>query len=387
MRRIRAGTLLITKKVFEDREATEASYRVASRIKSDQILVIADHELGEYLERADTGDRGRTGIYKDKPLVILDKSRWDGSDILIGKVGPRSSAMMLEKHGAICHDGFNIHTAYGCPNKCDYCCYGNIIYIRVDARNFVEHLEGAIPDMGPGLYKWDNRTDVMEFEPELGFLPVMAELFSNYTDKYLMVYTKTGDATELLKLEPSDQVIICWSASIVTQEQHMERGVALTQKRLEAASKCQARGHRLRLRISPIVPVRGWKGEIERLVTDIFEVHQLKPEIITLKALSFMPNLDVFRNMMGRVIDHLDPDVLQAMEDFAPIMDGDRCGPMNPSQRCLIYDHTIECIRSYSDVPISICHETARLWQRMSRLLPLSSDRCCCSNASARSLL
>ena len=381
MRKIHCKEVLVNRKIFEHDDTSERLFALLDRVEHGGLSFMDDAEMRDYISsKPELGDRGGSGIEKSNPVVVFDASRWDGSDLLVSPLDLRRSGDMMSRHGTVCHDGYNIHTAYGCVNRCSYCCYGDVIYLKIDVDHFMGNLASQVEDV-PALYKWDNRSDVMEFEPEMGFLPRMAELFSSYSKSCLMVYTKSGDPTEILKLEPSDQVIFCWTLSMPTQWRHMERGVASTQMRLEAAKQCQLAGHRVRLRLSPIVPVVGWEKELDRLIKGIFG-YTLKPEVITLKTLGFMPTLQVFENMMGPVLQHLDVRFLNSIIDSSPDMKGNRAGPLPDHLREAIYRHAFESIRWYSDVPVSICNETPGVWSAMSDVLAISSGGCCCSNAS-----
>jgi len=96
-----------------------------------------------------------------------------------GFVGYRDGEALLESRNGICRNAYDLHSAWGCLHACDYCNVGTFLNILLDLEEMVERLP-AILDAHRWcrLWKYDNQTDTITFEPEYGASELMIGAFA-----------------------------------------------------------------------------------------------------------------------------------------------------------------------------------------------------------------
>ena len=172
-----------------------------------------------------------------------------------------------DKHGIVCQSAYQLHTIMGCPFRCAYCGLGGMIRILTNIEEYCERLREWVeiaPDQR--LYKWDNQTDAIFFEPEYDATRLLVDFFANQPDRYLEIYAGKSDNVDfMLDYDHRGHTILQWSIGARTQSSDLEPRTAGMEARIEAARKCQEAGYLVRYRFSPIVPVRNWREENREL--------------------------------------------------------------------------------------------------------------------------
>ena len=373
---IRADKYYIAEEVFDNPFLWERLSRLDVDA-GDPIIIPHEDILG--IAKGIPSREEVCGRKKDM-VLIADVTDWAGDNPFVGPFDVRKRVSMHDTHGVVCQDGFGFHTAYGCIFRCDFCCYGSVLHLRLDIEEIASRFLRTLPK--PSLVKWDNRSDTLCFEPEMGASKYLVEKFAD-SEHYLMLYTKSDNVAHLLGLEHNGHTVCCWSLAGETQSKHIELRTAPVNKRIAAAKKCADAGYPVRFRFSPICPVINWRKEAERVISDLFNAVQ--PERITLKALAFMRNTEIFDRMMEKSIKYLDDTFVDAIYRMADEADGYRWGCMPHDQREELYRFYIETIRKHdSAIPVTICLETPEMWDRLSDLLPYDRNNypCCCAATS-----
>jgi len=274
----------------------------------------------------------------------------------------------------------SISTARGCQHRCAYCSLGGVITALANVEEFVEHLDQLVARNPWQLtYLLNDCADTLGLEPEWGCFRALAEYFGRLHDRYLVIHTKSANVEFALDLDHRGAVIMLWSVASPRAAREVEPGAASTEDRLRAARKCREAGYPVRLKFKPIVPIRNWREDAERLVEMTFD-YDVRPEVINLFTLAWMSAAEVDRCFPG---DRLDPEVASAMRERP---DPTRTGPIPPDVRARIYEVYIEAIRRRdAEVPIAFSTESLDMWRQFGARLGCGpADYICGCGARAR---
>ncbi|MGB9596429.1 MAG: spore photoproduct lyase family protein, partial [Candidatus Poribacteria bacterium] len=202
----------------------------------------------------------------------------------------------------ICKSAYEIHSAWGCYHACDYCHVKDFINIMINLEEFVQHLDELVKrEKWQKLYKYDNQTDTICFEPEYGASELLVNYFAKQDDKYLMLYTKSDNVDHLLDLKHNGHTIINWTLSCDTVSKLIEKKAPTMDERIESALKCQEAGYTVRLRFSPIIPIKNWQAENTEMMEKLFA--KVKPDLITMDVLGWMTARQIIDSIDIKLFD------------------------------------------------------------------------------------
>jgi spore photoproduct lyase len=97
----------------------------------------------------------------------------------------------------------------------------------------------------------------IKLEPVKNSFPGVAGLIMAIS---FFMLTESDNVDDILDLPHNGHTIIAWSLNQEAVSRKFEIGAPTFARRLEAAHKAQQAGHRLRLRLDPIVPFTGWQA-------------------------------------------------------------------------------------------------------------------------------
>lgn len=394
MRVLTPPAVYISETVLCDPLAKSRADRFMSRVECDDVLTVSEDELSRLADELGwRGSRRMSGRHREgDPPIVLDTYRFlpDGSRPprtvdswpLFGTWHKRERARIAEKDRVVCQTGYGFHSGRGCLFKCDYCAIEDVLALAVNQEGLLEHLDPAVREVeGPTLWKWDNQTDTLCFEPEMGAAKLFVEYFAQFDDKFLMTYSKSDNVDHLLDLDHRGQTICCWTLNAYTQSRLIERDSATMEERIEAAHKCQKAGYNVRFRLSAVCPVHNWQQEHR----DMFELlfSKVAPDVISLETLSRMPHPDMFGNVMDASL--FEPRFVEAIRERAQDMAGNIWGPIPDDEREEMYRFLIGEIRRLSpETPVTLCQEPKHMWDRVADVLDMPPDyyACCCAKDS-----
>ncbi|MGI5818763.1 MAG: spore photoproduct lyase family protein [Armatimonadota bacterium] len=390
---IRPRNVYVHERVLGDPRCVARMERMMGAIEPDEPPVtVDDAALNEIAEqkRWDRVGEWRTGQYRRTrdPDVIFNAYAWrdaeEQAEVIerypllrygrlggAGFVGYRDGEALLEKRNGLCRNAYDLHSAWGCLHACDYCNIGTFLNIHLNLEEMVERLPAILDEHAwCRLWKYDNITDTITFEPEYGASELMIGAFAGRDDQYLMLYTKSDNVDHLLGLDHRGHTIISWTISSETVAREVEKNSPGTLERIEAARKCQAAGYHVRARFSPIVPVRGWREESARMIEAYLT--RVRPDVITMDTLALL-GYDRLRGCFE--IELLDPVYVEACREIyeADEHPGKPYWPagkqMFPHRlRLDILRFYVDEIRRHdADVPISFCDETPEIWAEFTR--------------------
>jgi spore photoproduct lyase len=397
MRMLKPPAVYINQTVLKNRQAKERLDRMMGKIETPKVETLNDEQMDEIIEQNRwRSSRRLTGKRREgDPAVVFDTYRWAPKDWIEGELPPRKFRNVMlgtwnhrrrehiaQKDGVVCQSGYGLHSAKGCLFKCDYCAFEDVLVLATDIEDFLQRVDPIIRSVaGPTLWKWDNGSDTLCFEPEMGAAKLLVEYFAQFEDKFLMTYSKSDNVDHLLNLDHKGQTICCWTLNAYTQSRLIERDAATMEERIEAAYKCEQAGYNVRFRFSAVCPVHNWQQENREMLDLLFS--KVHPDVISLETLSRFPDPAIFDRVMDASL--FEPRFVQAIREGSEEMRGKIWGPIPDEQREEIYRFLIGEIRRRSpDTPVSLCQEPISMWKRLSDVLDMSPDyyACCCAKDS-----
>ena len=410
MYHFRAPAVYVSETVHKDPKSVARMDRMMKFIDTDKVITVTDAEMNDYAEREGLVPSGRTGQIPKASTdpsrsVFFDTYRWRTDDeqrqleekypalYLLWFLRPwmfRDKDHLRQNCGGVCQSAWELHCAEGCLHGCRYCFIGNIVTIKLDLENYIEPLRELV-DSAPKsmkLFKYDNRSDQICFEPEYGASDLMVRFFASTPGRYLLLYTKSDNVDHLLDLPHNGHTVVNWSISSEYVSQTVECFAPPTSKRIQAAEKCQRAGYPVRARISPTVPTRNWRKEYAAMIGKYLS--RVKPDVITFDVLGWMTGVQMVSSLD---IDDFDPEFRDYAKGILAQGDPVRGIPYNPhgkhffepELRAKVYRHLIDEIRQHrSEQRITICMETPEMWQAFGPELGMSPDNyvCCCGPTS-----
>jgi hypothetical protein len=388
LRILHSPAVYVSEHVSNDPRAQARAERLLSRIVCDEVQTVSDEEIDDLVtEHGWDGSRRRSGRQRQgDPPMLLDVQRWapEGEseagklrryrNRLLGTWHRRDAAAVMAADGVVCQSGYGLHSGRGCLFKCDYCYLEDVLVLALNTEELIERMDPIVRGVsGPALWKWDNVTDTLPLEPELGATRPLVEYFAQFDDQYLMTYSKSDNVAHMLDLEHAGQTICCWTLNADTQSRLIERDTATTEQRILAARACQQAGYTVRFRLSAVCPVHGWQEENRRMLQALFA--NVRPDVISLETLSRMPEPGMFDRVMDRTL--FEERFLDAIDGASEEMAGHIWGPLPDDAREEIWNLSPR-------TPVSLCQEPPAMWERLSDVLTMGPEHyvCCCAQDS-----
>ena len=375
-----ASRLLIVEGVEDDPRMRARAQRLRGGIQARDVRTVGDEELTGVV-RDELKTRSRHGMRADfEPVVIFNRFRLD-DDVdtqrhrletwpelnwlkFNGYGGfdwrESGSPEWREKTGLVCQPAWQVHTIVGCHFRCAYCDLGRFVHVLMNMEEYVERLdERLLRCPAQTLFQYDNYTDAVCFEPEHGGAKLLIDYFADRPGQALELYVGKSDHVDfLLDYDHRGHTVCCWSLSAETQSRQFEYRSAPMADRIEAMRKCQSAGYPVRVRLSPIIPVRNWRDENRDMMERLFR--DVQPDVVTIETIRFLDS-----EAMGR---HFDLSLLD--EEFAAVMKEAQGQPH--AQGCEVPDEYrkgvyafvfSEMARLSPDTPVAFCREKRALWE------------------------
>ena len=344
-----------------------------------------------------TGELKRTG----DPTLIFNTFTWPTPDDLAarreryphlrghyflgdGAVTLRNGRATRETQFGVCQNGYELHSAWGCLHYCDYCNIGGFLHIMLNIEELVERLPAMLAD-NPWcqLWKYDNHTDIPALEPEYGATKLLVDFFARQPQQFLMVYTKSDNVGFLADLDHRGRTLVCWTLSSETVAREIEKGAPSTAARIGAIRTCQQAGYPVRVRFSPIIPIKGWREENVAMLDELFAAARIP-----------LVTMDMFKWIEPRRVGDMfdtslwDDEFLGYIHQYAAMEPADRPRPILPNgkqvfphdARAGVYRFFMDEIRKRSPTTrIALCGETPDMWDELGDDLGMNPDNYACA--------
>jgi len=288
----------------------------------------------------------------------------------------RAGERLIAKRGEYCQTALELNIVEGCVFRCAYCGFGRRLIFYLD----VERLIGGLDDIfaqypDQSLYKYSNMTDLPPFEPELDAVPPMVARFAREADRYLMLFTKSDNVDFLLDLDHRGHTIVSWSITCDTASRAIDKRTPSMAERIAAMQAVQGAGYRVRARLSPIVPVKGWREEYRDLFERLFAA--ARPDVVTLELLGWFDFEDLGQLMPP---DLLDGEAVAAARAAADALRGHHNGPFTEATHQEVYRFCIETVKDLSpETPVAVCHGTPETWSALGPLMGMAPTDYVCN--------
>jgi DNA repair photolyase len=329
--------------------------RTVETVDDDRVQsILRAHGTRRELRRG--GLRGRR---KQKELVVFrhltDEELYPGRSWRHLRNGQQE----YQDNQVLCHTAVEIQSTIGCPFDCTYCPYSSFICCTLDIETFVERAtQLALEQPHQFVFKLNNRTDTLGLEPEYGLAPLLVERFANLPNKYLMLYTKGDHTDSIERLDHRGKTIAAFTLTPERIASMLEISAPSTSRRLKAIERLYQVGYPIRVRYSPIVPIRGWRQAYRDLTSQLMRV--ARPELLTLWTLSM---IDLQELTAIVPVEELDEQALIAARDAARQMNGQKGAPFPPWFRAELYREIAGHIKDISpSTRVSLCLETPETW-------------------------
>ncbi len=288
----------------------------------------------------------------------------------------RDGPEFFKSYGGYCQSAVELNIVDGCVFRCAYCGFGRYIVFTLDVERWMSRLDAVFAKHPrQTLYKYSNMTDLPPFEPQYNAVGPMVELFGRQQHRHLMLFTKSDNVDFLLPLKHGGQTIVSWSMSSEVVSSQVDRRTATMDQRIEAMRKCQAAGYTVRARLSPIVPVKNWQQEYQRLFERMFAV--ARPDVVTLELLGWMDYDDLVKLMSPAL---LDDRALKAAEAAKEELRGQHRGPFTEETHMEIYRFCVEAVQKLSpQTRVAFCHGTQKVWDTLGPLTGMAPGNFVCN--------
>ena len=371
--------------------------RMLAAMKGARVVEVDDRALAEVVRERGWDRPARTGQYRTTgaPTLVFNTFRWASEEEmgeLAAQYPPLCRAMLLGRapwtfrdHGeirrsydSVCQSAWEIHCAYGCLHACDYCHVPPFFTIMLDIEELAARVRAfaeTIPDQQ--LFKFDNQTDTLTLEPEYGASEIMVRTFAELPERYLMLYTKSDNVDHLLELDHRGHTLISWSMNPQTVAEHIEKNAPSTGRRIRAIERCQRAGYRVRVRVSPMCPVKNWRHEYAAMIDELLA--RTTPDVISVDVIGWMHPEQMMDALDLSLFDDAYADTVRRLAREGFRTTGKHLFPHD--MRAEVLRFVIERIREADpNQPVSLCNETPDMWGELADVLDMTPDRyaCCC---------
>jgi len=189
------------------------------------------------------------------------------------------------------------------------------------------------------------------------FLSICIKALRAHPIHKVLLVTKGGEEhiKPLLEISVEDRkfFVVSFSVNAAPVALEFERGPPDPFNRIRAAKICQENGYEVRIRIDPIIPVKGWKEAYQEIVEYMFVTMDLKPSRVTLGTLRGLAKTIRFSKERSWV-------------KF--LKGGEKTGwglKMPKERRLEVYGLILDMIRNYYSGDIALCKETPDIWREL----------------------
>jgi spore photoproduct lyase len=251
----------------------------------------------------------------------------------------------------------------GCPYYCTYCYLAYVyrkffpfIKININHETMFRQIRKAADRTGGNIsFNMGEMLDSLALDHITNLTLKLILFFSQFTNAYLMLLTKSSNIKNLLTVKSNKQIILSWSLNSSQATCQYEPGTASLEERIEAALQCREHGYRIRFRIDPGILHPDWQDGYADLIRK--SLTAVKPENITLGMLRLLPgHFKLAKDAYGRRARQLvNMNFVRGASDHKL---------RYPTQKRIeFYNFLVDQIRSFDkDVSIGLCRETPEVW-------------------------
>ena len=308
----------------------------------------------------------------DDPIL---KSRPEGvalhsPEYIAGYMPPYTFHHTPEKDaesGMVCWPSKFLGSVAGCSHGCVYCGAGRggkALIIALNVRDYLDKVIREIADENP----WQRcflmigmGADMATLEPEYGLYEDMLNLMSEYEDRYVHFHTN-GDCVDWVEnVTHPERLIGVWSLCSNEAAELLEPCAPSATSRIDAMAKLNKWGVPVRVKMKPVLPVRGWRESYAKCVEELLT--KVTPETFGFTCMIW----NTYEKLCKMLdTDLLDPTFVEAARDAQEEMAGSRHGPFPHHKRAEMYRFLIGEARKYDKkLPLFISTESTEMWEEL----------------------
>ncbi|MEW6356504.1 MAG: spore photoproduct lyase family protein [Planctomycetota bacterium] len=305
-------------------------------------------------------------ILKNPPAgVALHKANY-----ILGYMLPYTFHHTPEKDAesrTVCWPSKFLGSVAGCPHGCVYCGDGRggkALVIALNVREYVDQVLRPILDDNP----WQRcflmigmGADMATLEPEYGLYEDFLNLLSKYEDRYAYFHTNGDHVDWVERLTHRERLIGVWSLCSNEAAAVLEPCAPPASSRIDAMAKLNRWGVPVRVKMKPVLPVRGWQESYANCIKELLTT--VKPETLGFTCLIWN-SFEQLQKMLDTNL--LDPTFIEAARNAQEEMKDSRHGPFPHSKRAETYRFLIREARKHAPkLPLFLSTETNEMWEEL----------------------
>jgi spore photoproduct lyase len=261
---------------------------------------------------------------------------------------------------------FIINADLNCPLDCSYCILqmyldNPLITVHVNTErmwrqldDFLHKRRGRFLRVGTG-----ELGDSLALDPITERSTELVSYFSTRSHALFELKTKTTNIKNILKLKPSENIVIAWSINSHFMALNEEPGAPNVKSRLEAARIVSRSGFMVAFHFDPLILYQGWEQGYAEVIGELMaRIDRKKIAWISLGSLRFPPSLKA-------VIQKRFPQTKIMDEEFIRGRDGKLRYPK--PLRLWLYERVVGFLKKAGGekIPLYFCMESHDVWKEI----------------------
>lgn len=261
---------------------------------------------------------------------------------------------------------FIINADLNCPLDCSYCILqmyldNPLITVHVNTEkmwkqldDFLHKKSGRFIRLGTG-----ELGDSLALDPITERSKELISYFSSRNPASLELKTKTVNIKNILRVKPSENIVIAWSINSYQMALTEEPAAPDVKSRLEAARVVSRSGFRVAFHFDPLIYYPGWEQGYAEVIEELMaRIDRKRIAWVSLGSLRFPPTLKT--TVQKRL-----PQTKIMYEEFIRGRDGKLRYPK--PLRLRLYERVVGFLKKAGgeDIPLYFCMESQDVWKEI----------------------
>lgn len=260
----------------------------------------------------------------------------------------------------VCPHFIELKWANGCNFDCAWCYLNGTLRFRPmkkkpylkEKDKIKSHIRNFLyQNETPAILNSGELSDSLLFEGTKDAISgFVIDLFKRQKKHKLLILTKSDDVDGIMDSSSQDVLITSFSINAFDVSKKWEKNAPSPKKRIKSAKKLYDEGYAVRVRIDPLIPIKGWKIKYLELIDYLFD--NLTPEVITLGSL---------RGLQSTINNSKDKSWVKYLDDKS-----NWGKKISFVKRYEMYNTIITYLNNkyqYNDV--GLCKETIKMWNSL----------------------
>jgi DNA repair photolyase len=312
------------------------------------------------------GDAADDPVVKNRPADVPDTKL----AAVLGYINRATFAHTQQKDidaNCVCWPTLHIGSVSGCSHACVYCGEGRggrALVLGLNVREYLDTVVRGVIAANPWqkcflMIGWG--ADMATLEPEYGLYRDFLALLAEHDDLYGYFHTNGDEVDWVRDLPHRDRLIGIWSMSCNEVSRLLEPCAPSATSRIEAAGKLCDWGVPVRIKLKPVLPIRGWREYYAAMIAELFA--RFRPETIGFTTMIWTPY-----EKLVKILDTnlLDPEFVEAARLADAEMKHTKAAPFPHDKRAEVYRFLIREVRRHDrKIPLFLSTETPEMWDEL----------------------